>query len=200
MADKAYSTYAARNSDPILEVLRLELASAKNVMEIGSGSGQHAVHFSAAMPHLHWQPTDRREYLQSIERWVADSGIDNLSAPLLLDVLTNRVPQRHFDAVFSANTAHIMSWQAVEKMFSLVDEALQEAGCFCLYGPFKSNGEFNASSNATFDRYLRDSDPQMGIRELQQLDKLASKYAMQRTRLYAMPANNYLVVWRREEH
>ena len=197
MKNKPHAPATERNAAAILDVLRVELGEAGSVLEIGSGTGQHAVTFAAALDHLTWQTSDRDENLDGINAWVADSGLDNVLQPLSLDVLRVETLPDHYDAVFSANTAHIMSSAAVTKMFALVAAALDEAGRFCLYGPFREGGEFNTASNAEFHRSLRQQDPDMGIRHLEDLDRYAKAGSMQRLRQYAMPANNLLVVWQK---
>lgn len=199
MTEKQYAESAQRNGAPILEVLLTEFAASTRVLEIGSGTGQHAALFAVAMPHLQWQTSDRDENHGGISARVDDRDLSNLLTPLSLDVRTAIVPEQSYDAVFSANTAHIMSFESVSKMFSLVGEALQNGGVFCLYGPFRQDGTFNTASNAAFHDSLRSRDPQMGIRDLENLDELGVQNAMQRSRLYAMPANNHLAVWQREE-
>ena len=198
MAEKPFSDYAERNSGPILEVLVTEFASVSSVLEIGSGTGQHAVRFAAALPHLHWQTSDLEENHAAIEAWVSDSGLPNLSLPLSLDVRTADVAGASFDAVYSANTSHIMGMAAVERMFDLVGSTLSERGLFCLYGPFRQGGEFNTPSNADFHQNLRARDSEMGIRHIEALDELGLRNKLRRDRLYAMPANNHLAVWQKE--
>lgn len=188
---------ARRNRDVILEVLAEELRDARSVLEIGSGTGQHAIHFGASLPDLQWQTSDRRQNHDGINAWIESSGLTNVKAPLELDVLQTTTVDRIYDAVYSANTAHIMSYPAVERMFALVGNTLQAGGRFCLYGPFNMNGQFTSESNEQFDRSLRSQDPQMGIRELTGLDQLGSDNEMEQVRRFAMPANNMLVVWQK---
>ena len=195
MTDKPFSEYAERNGAPILSVLQSEFANCTKVLEIGSGTGQHAVRFAKALPHLQWQSSDRDENLSGINAWVKDSDLANLLPPISMDVLTGDVPSESCDAVYSANTAHIMSIEAVRKMFVLVGKALSDGGVFCLYGPFRQGGEFNTPSNATFHQSLRSQNPEMGIRHLESLDDYARDHDMARVRLYAMPANNHIAVW-----
>lgn len=184
-----------RNRDPILAVLQVEFLDAKSVLEIGSGTGQHAVYFADRMPHLRWQTSDRQENIDGIEQWMTESEGNNLVAPLILDVQETKVLEGKFDAVFSANTAHIMSFAAVECMFALVGNILPEGGKFCLYGPFNVDDKFTSDSNRDFDASLKSRDPAMGIRDLAALDRLAGTNDMRRAALYAMPANNMLAVW-----
>ncbi len=195
MAEQPYSEYAARNVTPILEILKNEFGSASRVLEIGSGTGQHAVAFAAAMDHLHWQTSDLDENHAGIRAWIDGSGIKNIAPPLSMDVREASVDQGAYDAAFSANTAHIMGIDAVGKMFSLVAEALRPGGVFCLYGPFRQGGEFNAQSNADFDANLRQRDSVMGIRDIEKLDEFALAAGLQRVRFYAVPSNNNVAVW-----
>lgn len=190
--------HTARNLRPILEVLRLELQRRTSVLEIGSGSGQHATAIGAELDHLVWQTSDRRCNYASIQNWLASANVRNVKAPIVLDVLVDAAPERKFDAVFSANTAHIMSETAVENMFVLAGAALRGAGIFCLYGPFRQNGQFNAGSNAEFHTSLVARDSSMGIRDLEALDAFAGSGKLKRTGLYSMPANNLLAVWTKE--
>lgn len=190
-----------RNREPILEVLVREFADRRAVLEIGSGTGQHAVHFAAAMPHLEWQTSDLPESHKSICAWLDEAQLDNVRAPLVLDVKKasdNPVSELRFDAAFSANTAHIMDIDAVAGMFRLVGDLLPGGGVFCLYGPFNFGGQFSSDSNAAFDLSLRRRDPAMGIRDLETLDSFGERAGLARERLYAMPANNHIAVWIRQ--
>ena len=195
MTDKPFSEYAERNGVPILTVLRNEFANSTKVLEIGSGTGQHAARFAKELPFLQWQTSDRNENHDGIRAWVNDSGLTNLLPPLSLDVLSSNVAAASCDAVFSSNTAHIMSIEAVQKLFEIVGNALTARGVFCLYGPFRQGGEFNTPSNAAFHRTLRSRNPEMGIRDIETLDDYARDNNMARARLYAMPANNHIAVW-----
>ena len=190
-----------RNQAPILEVLRTEFSGLQRVLEIGSGTGQHAVHFAAALPHLFWQTSDLPGNHAGIAAWIEFAGLPNVAAPLCLDVASwDAREQQHdapFDAVFSANTAHIMSFPMVESMFRLVAELLPDEGLVCLYGPFKQDGSFSSESNASFDRSLKSQDSRMGIRDLEDLDRLAADGALARYADYAMPSNNLMVIWRK---
>jgi len=198
MSAKPDAPATRRNRDAILAVIADEFSGASSVLEIGSGSGQHAVFFGSAMPWLQWQTSDRRGNHEGINAWLAAEGTENVLAPLELDVLeTATVPGSH-DAIFSANTAHIMSFPAVECMFSLVGKTLEPGGVFCLYGPFNIDGEFTSESNARFDRSLREQDADMGIRDLRDLERLAAANGLEAGRRYAMPANNMLLAWQRQ--
>ena len=198
MTEKPFSDYAERNGAPILDVLRDVFSSCTAVLEIGSGTGQHAARFSRSLPHLTWQTSDLDENHDGIQAWVEHSALENLLPPLSLDVMTGDVLAGSFDGVYSSNTAHIMSFDGVRKMFSLVGKALVNDGVFGLYGPYRQGGKFNTASNAAFDESLRGRDPNMGIRELESLDDLGRDNGLSRVRLYAMPANNHLAVWRKK--
>ena len=187
---------ATRNATAILKVLEHELRQATSVLEIGSGTGQHAVAFAAAMPDLRWQTSDVPENHPGILAWLAHAKLSNALPPLTLDVLVDDIDTR-YDAVFSANTAHIMNIEAVAAMFELVGRALEAGGGFCLYGPFRQHGRFSTASNEQFHRSLVAAGKGMGIRDLEKLEAIASDSALERRRLYAMPANNLIVVWRK---
>jgi SAM-dependent methyltransferase len=197
MTERPFAEYAARNTRPILEVLQRELRDSTDVLEIGSGTGQHAVAFGAAMPHLAWQTSDLAENHDGIRAWVDNASLGNVMPPLDIDVRAATLPPASFDAVFSANTAHIMSIAAVENMFTLAGDVLRADGVFCLYGPFRVDGAFNTESNEAFDQSLRERSPEMGIRDIETLDEFGLGGGLHRQRLYAMPSNNYVAVWTR---
>lgn len=202
MVERPFAGPAARNTAPILEVLRREFEGVTDVLEIGSGTGQHAVAITAALPDLRWQTSDLADRHAGINAWLQHSPAAGVLPPLELDVSAPpSLPPASFDAVFSANTAHIMSIGAVRSMFSLVGDLLKGRGVFCLYGPFRVGGAFNTVSNEAFDHDLRRKSSEMGIRDLEVLDEFGGHGGLHRQRLYAMPANNYMAVWaRRESH
>ena len=197
MTDRPFAEAAQRNGPAILEVLRREFRDTRDVLEIGSGTGQHAVTFAAAMPWLRWQTSDLEDNHASINAWIDSAGLDGVLRPVTLDVRAGNVDPASYDAVFSANTAHIMGIDAVRRMFSVVGDALRADGVFCLYGPFRIEGRFNTASNEQFDASLRQRDAAMGIRDLETLDDFGASRGLQRQRLYAMPSNNYIAVWAR---
>lgn len=199
MADKPFAPAAERNAAAILEVLNQEFQNCKKVLEIGSGTGQHAVFLAAALPHLSWQTSDLEENHAAINAWLADSGTSNVRPPLSLDVRDANIAGTDYDAVFSANTAHIMSFDAVVDMFALVGRVLRPDGIFGLYGPFLIDGRFTTPSNEQFDADLRARDPAMGIRDLADLDSLGAGQGLRREALFAMPANNFVATWRKVE-
>ena len=187
----------ARNREPILQVLRTHFANRHDVLEIGSGTGQHAVYFAAAMPWLQWQCSDRPEYLPGIEAWRMEAGLANTPAPLLLDVALGPWPARRFDAVFTANSLHIMGWPEVEAFFAGLANVLAEQATLVVYGPFNYGGEFTSDSNRAFDASLRARDPKMGIRDFESIDALARGIGLRLVEDVATPANNRCLVWRR---
>jgi cyclopropane fatty-acyl-phospholipid synthase-like methyltransferase len=195
VANIPYSSAANRNRQPILEELRSLLPRRGTLLEIGSGTGQHAVFFSRNLPHLLWQPTDRKENLTGLEARFLAEPEKNLLPPLELDVIRDSWPDRIYDAAYSANTAHIMSWEEVTAMFAGVAAHLATGARFCLYGPFNINGCFTSESNEQFDSQLRLENPHMGIRDMAAIETLANDQQMQFDQKIAMPANNFLLVF-----
>jgi cyclopropane fatty-acyl-phospholipid synthase-like methyltransferase len=186
------------NRRPILTVLRQLLAGRRALLEIGSGTGQHAVYFAPEFPDLRWQTSDRSENHAAINAWLADAGAANILPPLPLDVLQPwPVGPRRFDTVFSANTAHIMSWEAVEAMFRGSASVLHPAGIFILYGPVNYRGRHTTEGNARFDGWLRQRDPQSGIRDIEALQQCAAAHGLLPCHNFSMPANNRILVWRK---
>lgn len=192
-----YSTSEAaeRNKAPILAILSQALARSRRVLEIGSGTGQHAVHFAAHLPHLTWQPTDRAEYLDDLRARIAPEGTPNLQDPLELDVRVLPWQVEPVDAIFTANTLHIMSWSAVEDLFRGVGAALVAPAVLCIYGPFRYNGKYTSESNAEFDRYLQARDPHSGIRDFVDVNTLSGQQGLHLLADHSMPANNQLLIW-----
>ena len=187
-----------RNKEPILAVLREALSGCSRVLEIGSGTGQHAVHFARHLPWMAWQPTDRADALDALAARVRAEGAPNLLEPLELDVLApGPWPVTDVDAVFSANTLHIMSWQAVEAALRGIGNALPPGGVLAIYGPFRYGGAYTSGSNAEFDAFLRARDPDSGIRDAVDVDRLAGAAGLSLVADHDMPANNQLRVWRR---
>jgi SAM-dependent methyltransferase len=192
----AFSDACERNKGPILEVLRTAFSGCTRVVEIGSGTGQHAVHFARHLPHLSWQPTDRAEYLSDLAARIAAEGPPNLASPVELDVLQEPWPAVRGDAVFSANTLHIMSWPAVEALFAGLPRILEAGSVLAIYGPFRYGGRFTTESNAAFDAMLRERDPLSGLRDFEAVNALAEGGGLKLSADHAMPANNQLLVWR----
>jgi SAM-dependent methyltransferase len=186
-----------RNKDPILAVLRREFARSNRVLEVGSGTGQHAVHFAAHLPHLHWQPTEMAENLPPLAARVRLAGASNLADPRELDVRRQPWAVPPADAVFSANTLHIMAWDSVLEFFRGVGAVLSTGGVLCVYGPFRFAGAYTSDSNAAFDRFLKERDSHSGIRDFEALAALARAQQLDFVADHDMPANNRTLVWRR---
>lgn len=192
-----FSEACERNKGPILEILAEAFAGSTRVLEIGSGTGQHAVHFASSLSHLEWQPTERAEYLPGLAARIAKEGPPNLRSPLLLDVTQPGWPDAGFDAVFTANTLHIMSWPEVVAFFEGLGRAVSRVAVVAVYGPFRYGGAYTSASNAAFDRALRDRDPASGIRDFGAVDELARARGFLLRADHRMPANNQLLVWER---
>jgi SAM-dependent methyltransferase len=197
MSKKQFSAASARNREPILAALRGLLQGCRSVLEIGSGTGQHAVHFGAALPELVWQTSDLPANHDSIRAWLEEAALPNVLPPLVLDAGSEDWPPGPFDAVYTANTCHIMSWPEVQGMFRGIGRVLAPGGMLCIYGPFNRNGQFTAPSNAQFDASLRAQAPHMGLRNLEDIDALARAQQLELVADLPLPANNNLVAWRR---
>jgi SAM-dependent methyltransferase len=192
---KPYAPSSDENKEPILSVLREVLAGSRRVLEIGSGTGQHAVYLGLHLPHLVWLPSDLPENLPGIRQWLEEADLPNVTAPLALDVNDADWPAQAVDAVFSANTAHIMDWASVGALFAGVGRVLGAGGVFALYGPFHYGGQATSPSNARFDASLRARDPAMGVRNFEDVDALAHAVGLRLLRDYPMPVNNRTLVW-----
>ncbi|MDP3844042.1 MAG: DUF938 domain-containing protein [Oxalobacteraceae bacterium] len=194
---KQFSAACERNSAPICSLLQQILKNSAHVLEIGSGTGQHAVYFGASMPHLVWHSSDLPQNHPSIVAWQQEAHLPNVVGPLSLSVSQSDWPAGPFDAVFSANTCHIMAWQEVEAMFAGIGRLLPPGGLACIYGPFNYGGRFSSPSNAQFDAMLRAQAPHMGIRDFEAINALAAAQGLLLQADHPMPANNRLLVWRR---
>ncbi len=194
---KQWSDACEENKHPILAVLKSEFALIHNVLEIGSGTGQHAAFFAAQLPHLVWQASDLAGNLPSVRAWLDEANLPNTPAPIMLDAGRPPWPIGPVDGVFSANTAHIMAWREVEAMFRGIGAVLSRGGVFCLYGPFSDGGRHTSESNARFDVWLKRRDPLSGVRDADALDRLASAQGLARARDHVMPVNNRTLVWTR---
>ena len=197
MNHKPFAESCEENKRPILAVLEQAFADCREILEIGSGTGQHAVFFAARLPHLVWQTSDLREHHAGIRAWLTEAGLPNLRPPIALDVARDPWPDSRYDGVFSANTSHIMHWHEVEAMFAGVGRVLAPGGHFCLYGPFNLDGRYTSESNARFDAWLRARDPGSGLRDLEALDRLAHAAGLALSANHPMPANNRTLVWTR---
>jgi SAM-dependent methyltransferase len=193
---KPFAPACERNKGPILDVLRQYFLDRRRVLEIGSGTGQHAVFFAPALPNAIWQTSDVAANLPGIRMWLDEAALPNLPPPLTLDV-TGPWPDERFDAVFSANTLHIMPWSAVEQFFAGVGRVLEPDGILAVYGPFNYHGAFTSESNREFDASLKQLSALSGIRDFEAVDRLANSIGCELMKDHAMPANNRLLVWQR---
>jgi SAM-dependent methyltransferase len=193
-----FSAACERNKDPILEVLRIRFADRTRILEIGSGTGQHAVHFARALTHLAWHPTEQLAYLPDLAERVKQEGPRNLRVPTVLDVRQTLWPLRSVDGVFTANTLHIMSWPEVMALYRGVGAVLAPGGVFCVYGPFRYAGRYTSDSNQEFDRVLLERDPNSGLRDIQAVSALAEQDGMRLDADHDLPANNRLLVFTKE--
>jgi cyclopropane fatty-acyl-phospholipid synthase-like methyltransferase len=192
---KPFSPASERNREPILAVLRRHFADRHRALEIGSGTGQHAVHFAAALPQLQWQTSDRVDAHDGIRAWLAEAALPNVLPPLALDVAVGPWPTQRYDAAFSANTLHIMSWDEVGLFFTGLASVLEPGGKLIVYGPFNYGGRYSSDSNADFDQWLKARGAHMGIRDFEAVDALARGIGCTLIDDVAMPANNRCLVW-----
>jgi cyclopropane fatty-acyl-phospholipid synthase-like methyltransferase len=195
--NKPFSPACERNREPILDVLRQRFADRRHVLEVGSGTGQHAVYFAAALPHLVWQASDVADHLAGVRLWLDEAALPNTPAPLQINV-NQPFPAGNYDAVFSANTLHIMSWPEVQRFFEMLPGVTSPGALLTFYGPFNYDGRFSSASNAQFDAQLRQGDPQRGIRDFEAVHALATVAGFKLLEDRAMPANNRCISWRRE--
>ncbi|KEA65489.1 SAM-dependent methyltransferase [Marinobacterium lacunae] len=192
--EKPYSPACDNNKEPILQVLRDAFADRHAILEIGSGTGQHAVHFATALDHLVWQTSDLEDAHPGIMLWIEEARLPNLLPPLALDVTQHNWPS-DFDGVFTANTTHIMPWSSVIEMMTRIGDALPTGGVFCQYGPFNYGGRFTSESNARFDLWLKQFEPSRGIRDFEAVEALAHRAGLELVADHEMPANNRLLQW-----
>jgi len=194
--NKPHAPATERNREPILGVLRAHFTDRRRVLEIGSGTGQHAVHFAKALPNLMWQSSDRADYLPGIEQWLDSTRLLNTPPSIELDV-NGSWPSEHYDAVFTANTLHMMSWPEVGKLFNGLHTILTSNAKLVIYGPFNYGGKLSSESNAAFDRAIKAESPTRGIRDFEAVDGLARAIGLSLVADVSMPANNRCLVWQR---
>jgi hypothetical protein len=196
--NKPYSQACENNKQPILTQLEIHFSESCKVLEIGSGTGQHAVYFAPKLPHLIWQTSDQPHYHTGIQAWLAECPAElttgNLIAPIPLTIGQSSWPELGIDAVFTANTTHIMQSNEAKLMMQLVAEKLPHRGVFCQYGPFNIDGKFTSNSNYQFDHHLK-AEGCGGIRDIEELQRWAS--GLELLERISMPANNFLLVWRK---
>jgi Protein of unknown function (DUF938) len=192
------SPSVARNRDPILAILQRVLPAKGIVLEIASGTGEHALYFASALPHLTWQPTDQDgQALNSIAAHRAASGLSNLFAPLWLDATAPDWPVERADAVVVINMVHISPWRATQGLMAGAGRVLPSGGILYLYGAYKEDGVHTASSNEAFDQDLRRRNPEWGVRDLAEVAELARAQRLDLVERIPMPANNLSLVFRR---
>lgn len=195
---KPYSQACENNKGPIFDTLAPILNKLDSVLEIGSGTGQHAVHVAQQHPHLIWQCCDQREYLGGIRQWLSDAKLDTLPEPQCFEVNSSAWPKGEFQALFTANTLHIMSWSCVERLFSRLKNEAGPLQWLFIYGPFNYQGRYTSQSNADFDQWLKSRNPDSGIRDAEAVYRLAEHAEFTLHQDLPMPANNRLLIWQRK--
>jgi SAM-dependent methyltransferase len=192
---KPFSQACELNKASILDVLKDVLRDRHRVLEVASGTGQHAVYFGANLPYLSWQTSDIQQNIDGIHAWLKDANLPNVLAPLTLDVNDAMWPVGKFDAIFNANTVHIISWLEVQRLFNHIASVITPGAIVCFYGPYNYNQQFTSESNARFDASLKVRDPSSGIRDFEAINALAVSHGFTLQKDIAMPSNNRLLVW-----
>ena len=192
---KPFSTACERNKAPILHYLQQWLTPGDSVLEIGSGTGQHGVFFASQLPKIRWQSTEQPISLAGLQKGIDEAHLKNLPTPLPLDVNHYAWETSQYQAVFSANTLHIMSWPTVKQFLEQVNKALLPAGKLILYGPFRYQGTYTSESNAIFDQTLQARDAQSGIRDFEAIEEILQNKGFLLIHDQPMPANNQLLLW-----
>jgi cyclopropane fatty-acyl-phospholipid synthase-like methyltransferase len=195
---KPFSQACENNKEPIRQVLSRWLTGPASVLEVGSGTGQHAVYFAEQFPQLDWQPADLAESLAGIQQWLDEAGLDNVRPPVKLDVCQETWSASSFDAIYSANTVHIMAWNIATKFLQRLPAYLDSGGLFFLYGPFNYDGQYTSNSNARFDTWLAQQNPVSAIRDFEKVNALLESAGMCLKEDNTMPANNRMIVWQKE--
>ena len=195
---KRFSEACNRNQAPILAVLKEVLPDTGRVLEIGSGTGQHAAYFSRSLPDLAWQPSDLAEALPSIEAWREESGAPNLNPPMVIDLLGNNDTPSRVDAIVCINTAHIVAWTGVERLFSIAANILEPKGVLYFYGPYRYPDHALEPSNVAFDRWLKEQNSVSGIRDYAAVESLAESNGFILGGDRSMPSNNRSIWWVRQ--
>jgi len=193
MKQKPYSESCLQNCEPIFSVIEPLLSSTNSLLEIGSGTGQHAVYFSERLSHLKWQTSDCLPYLEGIRLWVDGAGLGNVLLPLELDVAKSNWPLKSYDAIYMANTIHIMHASEVEIMFDKLATHFESAGQLIIYGPFNYDGQYTSESNQRFDQWLKDRDANSGIKNFEDINAMAKRAGLRLKKDYEMPANNRIL-------
>ncbi len=196
IANKPYAGSCDENRAPIREVLNQFVQGCHQLLEIGSGTGQHAVYFSKLYPWLQWQTSDLVDAHPGIRAWIDDSGLKNVDYPLELDVCETW-PQQQYDLIFTANTLHIMSKAMVEQFFLKCPACMQPDARMLVYGPFNYGGHYTSASNEEFDYWLKHRDPDSGIKNFEWLQDIAIRSGLECSQDFSMPANNHILVWQK---
>ena len=197
---KPYSGACDQNREPILAVLNELLApfgSNPTLLEVGSGTGQHAVYFGKSLPALNWQCSDQQQHHDGIQAWLDEEKLPNVLPPISLSVSENAWPESQYDLLYSANVMHIMHWQNVIDLFAKGARCIKPNGLMVCYGPFNYADQYTSASNAQFDQSLRMRDPNSGIRNFEALQELAENAELTFVHDYEMPANNRILVWQK---
>ncbi|ABA57754.1 Protein of unknown function DUF938 [Nitrosococcus oceani ATCC 19707] len=192
---KNFSQACENNKKPILEILKIVLKGPGEVLEIGSGSGQHVLYFGEHLPHLNWQPTELPAGISALRDNLSAAPLENILMPRVLDVCQYPWPISSVASIFTANTLHIMAWPDVRHFFKGVGRVLNPNGLLCIYGPFRYSGNYTSESNAYFDRWLKERNPASGIRNFEDVNFLAQEQGLELLHDYSMPANNQLIIW-----
>ncbi len=196
--DKPFSQAAQNNQQAILAVLQRYVTDGMSVLEIGSGTGQHALYFANALPTVSWQTSDLPEHHAGINAWIAAAEHDNVLPPLVLDVNHNEYwADERYDIIYTANTAHIMAWPEVELMVAGIVRHLNVSGFFVIYGPFNRDGQYTSPSNQAFDAHLKQQYAHMGLRDIVDMQRLAKQHGLALLAQHEMPANNMVLVFRK---
>lgn len=199
--EKPFSPACERNQAPILEVLQQYIQSGEDIrlLEIGSGTGQHGVYFASNLPEIHWITSDMKRNHAGIKSWLQEAKLKNLHGPEPLEIGKDDFPgKRPFNAVFSANTLHIMSWKLAKTLFKLLGKRLREGSLVFFYGPFNYAGEYSSESNREFDGWLKDRDEKSGIRNFEDVVSAMEKNDFALLKDHEMPANNRMIVFRKK--
>ncbi|MAY02676.1 MAG: methylase [Gammaproteobacteria bacterium] len=196
--NKPFSQACENNKQPILDVIAEYFQAGKRILEIGSGTGQHAVHFCQHLPGIYWIPSEIPENMEIIKAGLAGALPDNIETPITLDVRDQPWPVSELDGLFSANCLHIMDGKFVPDFFRGAGESMRHGAYLCVYGPFKYKGEFTTESNARFDLWLKERDPVSGIRDFESVNELANSNGFSFVRDIGMPANNQMLIWRKD--
>jgi len=192
--EKPFSQACENNKGPILRAILPYLSKAEQVLEIGSGTGQHAIYFAAQMPHLTWHTSDMPRHHEGINMWLREAGVANIKPPIALDV-NDSWPELAIDALFTSNTFHIMSWKEVCRLIVKTAEMLPLNGYLMVYGPFNYDGQYTAESNRAFDNMLRSRDALSGLRDMADVTSKMSAAGFELLEDVAMPANNRCLIW-----